>query len=148
MYAKRQIVSSGSRASDAANKTYEAQEVQQTKKTNLMTEFQEFIFCLPTANLFYVLLRKTHQERLGLQSPGRIFQCDTIKRHNVPSFCDYQSLLMKYTLTGKDVVIFLIHVVNILHFTFCSSLKKSMDVWSRVCCLWLWCFVYQRWTAA
>lgn len=50
---------------------------------------------------------------------------------------------MKYTLTGKDVVIFLIHVVNILHFTFCSSLKKSMDVWSRVYCLWLSCFVYQ-----
>lgn len=45
---------------------------------------------------------------------------------------------MKYTLTGngEDVddgsVIFLIRVVNILHFTFCSSLKKSTDVWSRV----------------
>lgn len=45
---------------------------------------------------------------------------------------------MKYTLTGRgeDVddgsVIFLTRVVNILHFTFCSSLKKSTDVWSRV----------------
>lgn len=45
----------------------EAQEVQQKKKTNLTKEFPEFIFRLPAANFFCVLLRKT-DSRLGLES--------------------------------------------------------------------------------
>lgn len=62
MYAKRQIVSSGSRASDAANKTYEAQEVQQTKKTNLMTRVSRVHILLTNSK---VILCTTKKNPLG-----------------------------------------------------------------------------------
>lgn len=56
-----------------ARQTHEAQE----EKTNLTEEFQEFIFCLPNANLFYVLLKKATR---ATRSIGRVSPCDTIKR--------------------------------------------------------------------
>ncbi len=44
---------------------------------------------------------------------------------------------MKRTLTGTDeeaqVLMFFIHVVNILHFIFCSSLKNSPWMFGLVC---------------